>query len=473
MKYQLFITRKYLTSRLIAIAAIFAVAFGVFVLMAVLTVMEGFKVEMRDRIRGSLSHIRITGEKPNALCGEDELAAMLLAQKHVVAAAPFVHATALYRSDSEVEGCIVQGIDPVAEAKVSAFGTYLLRESEIEAERDRYLLREPTGNGGGDASGAAVPNRAPFTEREIEQLFSLENRRALARQQSNLTGFEFEDPPQPIVVGVQALWRRNFWIGKVVQLSAFSTVDLKPRSQQFIVVGAFQTGIFEHDLDVLYMPIRAAQEFLGLFDESPEVMDYRFQGMAVRLDDYRNAEAARQGILAAIPALGLGDLQVRTWEEERQTLLRAVEIEKKITYVMMLAVVLFACAIIFAILWLLVIEKTRDLGVLASLGATPGGVVSVFLMIGMTLCSIGAAIGTLGGWYFTSHINEIHDWIYRMSNWRLFPPDVYYLTEIPVVYTTRDFAIILGPTLLFGFLGSLIPAVRAALKDPIKALRYE
>ena len=461
MKYTLFLTRKYLTSRVIAIVAVAAVAGAVFVLMAVLSVMEGFKVTMRDRIRGTLAHVRVEGRTYFSMYGVDDALEKLRAHPRVKAAAPYVDALGLYKSTRSLDVCTIVGIDPLAEADVGEFSNHLLRREEwIQlVESDSTILPD---------------DRQPLTKDEIAYMFSREHRDLIIRNHG-LDSVGFDAPPQPIVVGIQAVKRQVMWPGMVVQLSSFTGIDHTPCEASFLVVGVFQTGMVPEDVRNVYMPIGAAWSFLELYDEREEVDDFRLSGVSLRLDDFAYADEVcaelREQVIPELP--GGRNLVVSTWEDHRANLLRAVEIEKAIIYAMMLLIVAFAACMIFVILWLMVIEKTRDLGVLASLGATPGGVVKVFTILGMFLTVTGAIIGGLGGWAFTSNINEIHDQIYAMTGWRLFPPDVYYLTELPVVHTQRDLLIIFLPTLFFGFCGSLIPALLAARRDPIGALRHE
>ena len=461
MKYHSFLTRKYLFSRLIALISVFAVAFAVFVLMVTLTVMEGFKVEMRERIRGTLSHLRVHSDSYYGMYGEDEAIEGLMKVPHVEAASPFVETLALFKSPYSLDVCEVRGIDPLREFEIGDFSEYLLHEHE-------WLQLATT------ESNLLPTDRVPYTKDEVAKLFSLEWRRFIA-ERVGFQGFERDNPPQPVVVGIQAVKRRIIQPYDVITLSCYSGIEYKPRQQSFLVVGVFQTGMFEHDLRKVYMPLRAAQRFLDLWDEDEDVEDYRISGISVRLDDYsHSAEVCadlEENVLPLLPG-GLR-LSVDTWEDQRRTLLRAVDIEKRIIYYILQLIVIFASGIIFVILWLLVIQKTRDLGVLAALGASPFGIVRVFTSLGMLLCVAGTIIGALAGWGFTANINEIHDAIRAKTGWSLFPPDIYYLTSIPIVYTARDLVVIFTPTLTFGFLGSVIPAVVAALRDPIRALRHE
>lgn len=469
MKYLTFLTRKYLFTRFITWAAVFAVAFGVFALISVLSVMEGFKVEMRDRIRGSLAHLTVTSRGYASLYREDEFLELLNKMDHVEAAAPYVEQMGLYKA-WQLRACQIRGIDPVLESRVGDFARYLLRDDELASLLDDEKIHR------------LPDDRAPLTEAEVKDLFSRKKRIDRARE-AGLKGFELEDVPQPIVVGIETLRGRSAAIGQIIQISSYSPLSLEPTAQNFIVVGAFQSGVFEQDSSWMFIPIRACQEFLALYDDRPHVNEYRFTGLSVRLDDYSNAVHVRSQIYDEIaPRVGVPDMLAYTWEDQRRNLLAAVDIEKKIITVMMMLIVAFAGAMIFLLLTLLVIEKTRDLGVLRSLGATSGGVVGIFLLLGFILVFLGITLGGVAGWLLVSNINELHDWIQRTSasagfnsgkGWTLFPPDIYYLTEIPVAFKFWDLATILGSAYLSGFLGSLVPAIWASRVDPIKALRHE
>ncbi len=464
MKYQSFLTRRFLTRRFIPIAAVIVVAAGVFCLVPVMSVMEGFKTEMKRHIRGSLSHLIVQGGSHLDLSREFDVADSLLELEHVVAVAPYVETVALYKA-FDLNMCIFKGIDPAAEAKVGNFAKYVLRDQEID-----FLMESKTNR---------IPDdREPMSIEAIEALYSLE-RRAEARKRDLFYGeapgdggFEDDLASTPsILVGIESLRNRTFRIGQKIELTSYSP-SFEVRDSSFIVAGAFQTRVFEQDSSWIIAKIAQAQSFLAAYNES--TADYQYTGFSVRLDDYNNVAKVKK----KITEFGLGGfdgdmLWVRTWEDQRRNLLRAVEIEKKIVSVMMLLVVAFAGVVIFLILTVMVREKTRDLGVLRSLGATPSGVTALFLRSGMLLCVLGMGIGSVGGYLFTAYINEIHDLIYRTTGWQLFPPDVYYLTEIPIHHRWQDWTLILGSSLFFGFLASVIPAWHAASRDPVKALRHD
>lgn len=459
MKYQSFLTRKYLLSRFIPWAAVLAVAGGVFALIVVLSVMEGFKVEMRDRIRGTLAHLTVFGHAYTSLYGAEELVAAVEALPHVNAVAPYIEAHGVYKA-RVLDVCVLRGIDPLAEARVGDLAHYLLRPEELEylCLQKREIRHLPD-------------DRAPLSEDEITQLFSLEHRRLVA-QAAGLQGFELNAPPQPLVVGIELFRAGLVEIGHVIQISSFSPRTEQPRVADFLVVGAFQTGLQEQNMRWMFLPLRASQEFLDLFDE--RFQDYTFSGLSVQLDDYALASAMTGNVAQAVRSVrDIPMLRVLTWEDQRQTLLDAVDVEKGIITFMMMLIVAFAGMVIFLILTLLVIEKTRDFGILRALGASPGGVVMIVFGLGSLLVFMGLLIGGTGGWAVVSNINLIHDWIYALTGRRLFPPDIYYLTEIPTAFLFWDLFKVIGSACLFGFLGSLIPAFWAARTDPIRALSHE
>jgi len=471
LKYHDDLTRRYLKRRWAPWASTLAVTLGVFSLLTVLAVMEGFKVEMRERIRGTLSHLVVEADPFRGLVGEDSLLEAIRNTEGVEAAAPHVSTLALYKVGI-MDHCVLRGIDPIPESKVSDLARYLLSDEEIgQMLSDRFSM--------------LPPDREPSTAEEIAHVFSIERRRQIMSSRLNEDpgpGFTRESPPQAIIVGIEALRSFRLQMGDVVQISSYSPVTLEPCSGNFLVVGAFQSGVYEQDLRWAYTNIRALQNTLQLWDDSAE--DMRISGISIKLEDFQKADEISETLRNKIRSrMSLPEddpksipsrlTNIETWEDKRANLIKAVEIEKRIISVLMLLIVAFASGMIFLILMLLVIEKERDLGVLRALGATRSGIVLLVLKQGMFLCTTGAILGLLSGWIFLENINEFHDFIFRMTGLQLFPPNVYYLERIPVVLRYQDVLLVCLPTLIFGFLGSVLPSMRAGRQDPIKALHHE
>jgi len=164
---------------------------------------------------------------------------------------------------------------------------------------------------------------------------------------------------------------------------------------------------------------------------------------------------------------------VKSWRDKRANLLRAVGIERRILTVIMGVVVVIAGFGILAILWLMVKEKTRDIGILMSLGATRGGIVRIFLMNGAMIGLLGGGLGLAAGWTLSVKLNWIEDRIFELFGWRVFPSSIYYLDRMPHLESPMQFGLMALTAVVVSLLAAVWPAIRAARLNPIEALRYE
>ncbi len=166
-------------------------------------------------------------------------------------------------------------------------------------------------------------------------------------------------------------------------------------------------------------------------------------------------------------------VRVVTWRDKQASFLQAVQIERYIQVVIMSLMVVIAGFSIMAILWLMVREKTRDIGVLISLGATRAGIVRIFLLNGLIIGLVGSGLGLLIGWVVSINLNAIEDWIYAVFQWRVFPPDIYYLDQLPHKEDPVTFITMALIAAAVSLVAALWPAIKAARLDPVEALRYE
>ncbi len=206
-----------------------------------------------------------------------------------------------------------------------------------------------------------------------------------------------------------------------------------------------------------------------------QVMDLAATAKVVdRIPDYDKATALR-GVLELRDQRSLGrTYRVSTWEDKRRNILRAVSVERRVMAVILLFMVVLAGFLILAILHTTVMEKTRDIGILKSIGGTVGGIMSIFLLNGFLIGVIGAALGTTLGVLFCSRLNEIEDIIYDLTKWRVFPRDIYSLDRIPVDKDPFWSIVVIAATaIVISFLAAVYPAWKAARMKPVEALSYE
>jgi len=164
---------------------------------------------------------------------------------------------------------------------------------------------------------------------------------------------------------------------------------------------------------------------------------------------------------------------VQTWEHKQGPLLAAISVEKGILNVLLFMIIAVAGFGILAIFTMIVFEKTRDIGILKALGASNGGVMSIFLGYGLLLGVVGSGLGTALGITITVYINEIESFLGRLTGQDLFPRDIYYFDKIPTDIQMQSVVLVNVGAVVIAVLASVLPSLRAALLHPVRALRYE
>lgn len=240
----------------------------------------------------------------------------------------------------------------------------------------------------------------------------------------------------------------------------------KPISINATVVDMFRSGMSEYDGQLVLMNLDQLQQQRGMISEDGDAIT----SIQIKLKDYADAEEVEQRLKAAFLP---GQVTVKTWEDKQGLLLSAVEMETAILNVLLFMIIAVAGFGILAIFFMIVVEKTRDIGILKSLGASSNGVMSIFLSYGLALGIVGSMAGVAIGLLFVRYINEIEDVLSWLTGRKVFDEEIYYFSEIPTQ---------VGPMMVFwvavgaigiAILASVLPARRASRLHPVRALRYE
>lgn len=190
----------------------------------------------------------------------------------------------------------------------------------------------------------------------------------------------------------------------------------------------------------------------------------------IKLKDFRDADAVVEKLKAAFPA---DTFSVRTWEQKQGPLLAAVDVESTILNVLLFLIIAVAGFGILAIFFMIVVEKTRDIGILKALGASSRGVMTIFLSYGLGLGIVGSGVGTVLGLLFVRYINEIEKVVTAISGRKVFDERIYYFPEIPTDVSPLMVFWVATGAIAIAVLASILPARRAAGLHPVEALRYE
>ena len=475
-KYQVRLTRRYLLTRFSSLAAYCAITFGVAIILVVLSIMGGYVETFRERLRGQESHLSVLGNRPYSVTHVTRVEETIRGVENVRATAPFIKTLAMYRSGG-FNHCQIRGVDIKSHVDVTDLGKYSLRPRELEA-----VLRDFNGRGRESRTEAIKmidailknPDRQPLTSSEFEQFFDVSFRRQLIRQVHGprvANEFETSPPPQAALVGIQLLLTGEMFLGQIVPIATLEPETSKPAPPfSLLVAGAFKTGTFEADKRILYTNVHTLRNKLNLFDVKRN--SSRYEEVRVAVKDLSKLDETRGRLQEAL-LLKFPELEVYSWEQLGKNKIEAIEREKYLIYVLLVFLIAFTAFMILLMLVLTVIEKTRDIGIMLALGATPSGIIGIFLINGLVLTLAGTISGLTLGYAFCLNINPLHDWVYVVSGISLFPPDVYDMDRIPIAFQFGDALLSIAPALALGFLASLVPAVWASRRDPIKAIHYQ
>ena len=413
MGFPFFIARRYLLASrkqavvfVISLISVLGVIVGVAALVVVLALMTGFQEQIQSRILGANAHLTIlSGWAGRPLADGAAEAGRIAALDGIVAAAPVVYEKAMAASALNAAGAAVllKGIDPGAESRLTSLAGHV--------RGDLAALGRPAPSG-----------RDPAF---------------LGRDLAAALGVGAGDMVRLIIA------RPN--------VSPLLTV---PRSREFVVAGTFETGFYEYDNGRIYVGIDTLRRFMGLDPAMATAVEARVR------DPRRITEtaAAVQGTLGQ-------DYYVNDLVHMNRTFFSALRLEKLAMSISIGLIILVAALNIVSILVLLVMEKVRDIGVLAAMGATAPGIRRIFALQGLIIAGIGtlagAALGVGLAW--------------SLDHWRLvaLPPDVYFIPYVPFHVRPMDVAMVVAATFGVSFLATLYPAWRAAQLDPSEALRYE
>lgn len=461
--YRYFLSWRYLKSRRTNWIGIVGIFVAVGALILILSIMTGFLEESRKTIRGSLSDLIITRhpsllfERGQSAPDPRPLVEHLRADPRISAASahlvwfglllPAGRGSVSLAADSMFSQRLAAklvGVDPDDEAATTAFRESLTRPTLVGdpvADPDRPF---------------APPANAP------------------------------RGRPRPaVVVGEKFYLTHDLRVGQVINVGTMvPSEETEPEisNREFVVAGTFRTRENEMDLERIYFQREDLARFLAGVDEDAELPAdaVRYTEVLVRLKDYaRDAQTLRTTLADDLIAAGLlepfedRERAVRTWEDYRKELLGAIRNERALMGIMLSLVLLVAGFTIFAILSMMVTEKRRDIGILTALGATPRGVMHLFLLIGFWDALIGATAGAVAGTILALRIDPIERWLSSTIGLQIFDRNVYLFDHIPSVVEPVRLALIVLGAFACALAFAAIPAWKAASLDPLDALRYE
>ena len=382
------------------------IALGVAALIIVLSVMNGFQKEVRDRMLSVVSHIEIFTPGGDAMPDVAKTMAEARQNPNVIGAAPFVAAQALVARGEDMRGALLRGIDPALEPEVTDMATGIQQQ----------------------ALQALTPGS-----------FNVVLGSELAR-----------------ILGVEA----GDQVTLVAPSGQVTPAGVVPRLKQMNLVGTFNSGHYEYDSALVLMHYEDAAKLFRL--EGPT-------GVRLKLKNLHDAPDVVQQLAKTLS----GHLLIRDWTQQNKTWFAAVQVEKRMMFIILTLIVAVAAFNLVTTLVMTVTDKRADIAILRTLGASPRSIMGVFVVQGALVGVIGTLAGLALGLLIACNIDVIVPAIERALHTSFLPKDIYLISRMPSEPQSADIVPITVISLILAFVATLYPSWRASRVNPAEALRYE
>jgi lipoprotein-releasing system permease protein len=439
MRFELFIASRYLRAKrrqafigIITGISIVGVAAGVASLIVALAINNGFRQDLQERLIGSTSHISLLRVADDGIKDWPPLVARLAKQPHVVAAAPAIFEQVLISRGPRARGAVLKGMIPADERKVGDLLS-TIKEGSADALEEAATPHRQTEHG---------ETAAPATAESPDALAGVHARVAAM---------------PPIILGRDMADNLGASVGDVVLVTSpqgeLTPFGMVPKYSRFRVAGIFNSGFYDYDSSWAFTRLSDAQRLFGLGDLI-SVIEFKVDDIdKADVLAHQLEEAAGKGFMAT------------NWKEQNRALFHALNMERLVTYITVGLIVFVAALNILISLIMMVMEKTKDIAVLMSMGTRASQIRNIFIAQGVLIGVIGTAIGLLVGYAISYAGGHYH--LISLS------PEVYSIDYVPFAPRLKDAIWVVLVAVGVSFVATLYPSWSAGRTLPAEALRYE
>jgi lipoprotein-releasing system permease protein len=433
---------------IISVLSISGVALSCMTLCLVTSIMGGFGADLKRKILGNNAHVRIEAAGVRGFDQWQELLANTRQVPGVRGATPIAAGEVMASSASSTAGAIIRGIDP------NTIGSVIDLLKNIEVGKIEYMKNpalltqlspeEPVGLGpGGEVYLKGPDYRSHFTT-HLGEAGAIETTPA-------------EDVYPGIVIGRELAKSLHVFVGDeltiVSPLGDLGPIGILPRSRRYRVAAVFYSGMYEYDNTYAYVMLDVAQKFLDLGD--------RLTHIDIKVADAEAVHRVRDDVKMVASR---NDMRVRDWKELNRNLFSALRLEKITTFIILSIAIAVASFCIICTLLLMVTEKSKEIAILKSIGASNQHVMRLFMAEGLIIGGIGTLFGVVSGWALAKGL--------QLSGFRL-SPDVYYVDRLPIEVNWSDYVTVAISALVITTIATIYPAVAASRLRPVDGIRYE
>ena len=412
-KFELIVGLRYLRAKqknsfvsFISLVSIIGIALGVAALITVLSVMNGFQHEIREKIIGVSAHMQIM-DASGQLQNWQSIAQKTKSNTEVVAYAPYVDGQALVSFDGNVNGVIVRGVDPTIERNVENTDNHMVSGSFTTLESGKFN----------------------------------------------------------VMIGEDLARSLGVTIGDKITLitpdGVTTPAGMIPRLKRFTITGVFNTHMQEYDSGLIFINLRDAQILFK--------MGNSVSGIRLKVADVMQTQQIKAQLGTILP----DNLLVSDWIDNHRNYFSAVDLEKKMMFVILTLIVAVAAFNLVSTLVMTVNDKKSDIAILRTMGASKGSIMKIFMLQGGLSGIIGTVTGTVTGLLLATYIGKIVHFFEMVTGTKLINGDVYMIDYLPSKIFPSDVITIFMISILLSILATLYPSRKAANTDPVEALRYE
>jgi lipoprotein-releasing system permease protein len=408
MSFETFFSQRYLKAKrkqgfisIITGISILGIMIGVMALIVVLAVMNGFREDLLKKILGVNSHLLVLNYK-GGITDAGAVMEKALEVEGVVAATPFIYSQVMVKNVNNISGAVLRGLDPKTAGAVIGIES-MIKDASLDVLK----------NSGDELRGIILGSE-------------------LSRQIGALPG-------DTVTV-----------VSPVGRLTPLGRVANEVR---FRVRAVFESGMYDYDSSLLYLSLQDAQDFLS--------MEGEVTGIELRVKDVDQSDT-----IASLVQEKLGyPYWTKDWKMMNKSLFSALKLEKVTMFIILIMIVLVGALNIISSLVMLVMEKTRDIAILRTMGASSKSIMRIFIYQGLFVGLVGTGLGIVFGSFLC----------YLLARYQFIelPPDVYYLTTLPVRMEWFDIVLIAAAAVVISFLATIFPSLQASKVNPVEALRYE
>ncbi len=407
--YEIFVSLRYLKTRkrygtlsLNTFISIAGVVIGVATSIITLSIMTGFQGYFRDKILSAMPHIVVMEYTGTGVKDQESLKNKVERVAHVKATTPFIYAQSMLTSNDRMQGVVVRGIDPKTEARVTDLAKNMTLGTLADLSK----------------SGGEKPR---------------------------------------IIIGEDLARKLGVSVGETITmvnpLGEETAIGIVPKMRKFVLAGLFDAGMYDYNTGFVYIALAEAQKFFE--------MPGRVSGVQVRVDDIYQADR----IAAAIQASAGYPFYTRNWMEMNKNFFSALLLEKIGMSLILVVIIVVASFNIIGTLTMIVMEKSREIAILKSMGSPAQSIMKIFMFAGLAIGSLGTAIGAIIGYGAVTIITR--------TDIISLPKDVYQIDHLPLSISGLDVLVISLTAIGISFLATLYPSWQAAKQDPVEVLRYE